>query len=166
MNETGKPPCFECYRTGHDCNFAGSRRGGDYTHLRKSKNFRSRPGISLSESTISQNRNDEVTKTTIERREDKGVISGELKNPHDALQILSRVAAIDSKQPEEALYMQHATGSTHKLRSANKSRSCSRKSPFSPTENHIQDSMSGIKAYKLVEVGALEVDTIIQLVEQ
>ncbi|CAG9992937.1 unnamed protein product [Clonostachys byssicola] len=43
VEEPGKPPCLSCHLDGYECALAGSKRGGDYSHMRrKSKNARNR----------------------------------------------------------------------------------------------------------------------------
>lgn len=113
---------------------------------------------------VSRTEDENRPNTPIERRQDKQLICGELKNPLDALQILSQVAAIDSKQPEEELFIHQATGST--LPSPDQTTPPNRLRHFAQRDEQVQDSIAGVKAYRLVEIGALEFDTIIQLVQQ
>lgn len=119
---------------------------------------------SYARSGVSGNEDDNGPKTSIERGQDKQLICGELKNPLDALQILSQVAVIDSKQPEKELFIDQTTRSS--LPSPNQSTPPNRLGHFTQRDEQVQDCMAGVKAYKLVKIGALGFDTIIQLVQQ
>ncbi|PMD33557.1 hypothetical protein L207DRAFT_557613 [Hyaloscypha variabilis F] len=132
IGEIGRPPCLECFRAGHDCNLAGSRRGGDYTHFRKPRRE------------IRRDLN-----SSINCSQDKEALCSELKNPLDALQILAEAAVVDqdsSSNSDRILFSDHPQAVTQKA-------------------SQIGTAAAGIEYYELVMNGALERETILNLIQ-
>ncbi|OQV08499.1 Fungal specific transcription factor domain-containing protein [Cladophialophora immunda] len=112
VGEVGKPPCLECFRVGHDCTLASSRRGGDYSLYRAR---RSRTGLlkGASNSVVGspgQQREQTAAIPRGDREAAEGNVSGdldeepiyaELRNPSDALQILTRARSRSCEETGE-----------------------------------------------------------------
>lgn len=84
MDGRKQPPCFKCLREGASCVLAGSRRGGDFSSLR-----RSRRSETAAEGRIGTD-NADAGRTPVE---------GNLQNPSDALLILANAANEDGADP-------------------------------------------------------------------
>ncbi|RYC90127.1 hypothetical protein BFJ63_vAg7068 [Fusarium oxysporum f. sp. narcissi] len=93
--DAGKPPCAKCLREGAECILAGSRRGGDYSHHRRSrqttKDYRGKTARSVSSSDHVSPQQTSIAKP----REDN--VHDKLQNPSDALLVLAHAAG----QPED-----------------------------------------------------------------
>ncbi|EWZ29186.1 hypothetical protein FOZG_17056 [Fusarium oxysporum Fo47] len=93
--DAGKPPCAKCLREGAECILAGSRRGGDYSHHRRSrqttKDYRGKTARSVSLSDHVSPQQTSIAKP----REDN--VHDKLQNPSDALLVLAHAAG----QPED-----------------------------------------------------------------
>lgn len=122
IGELGRPPCLECFRTGHDCNLAGSRRGGDYTHLRKPRRGTRRAADASSHFVLPVTKNPHHANKSVDCSQDKEPICSELKNPLDALLILAEAAvndpepSIDSVLTPESAEGEYDLGPTIALR--------------------------------------------------
>ncbi|KAF7541756.1 hypothetical protein G7Z17_g11880 [Cylindrodendrum hubeiense] len=87
LGEPGKPPCAKCVREGAECILAGSRRGGDFSHLRRGQQQKKGPRQVTTPSTSS-------TDHTSPRQAKTGEepVHDNLQNPYDALLILAHTA--------------------------------------------------------------------------
>ncbi|KAH7246865.1 hypothetical protein NW759_009297 [Fusarium solani] len=86
VGEPGKPPCAKCLREGAECVLAGSRRGGDFSHLRRPRQqAQRRPETALSVSS-----SDHVSPRQTKAGEDS--VHDKLQNPSDALMMLCHAA--------------------------------------------------------------------------
>lgn len=95
-----KSPCLECTRAGEDCILAGSRRGGDFSKFRRSSRKQKLNSASTPD-------HDDANELEFRQHSEceKGSedpIYAELTNPGDALQMLARLAANDSKRSHQA----------------------------------------------------------------
>lgn len=81
----GQPPCIKCTREGSDCVLADSRRGGDYTHLRR--RFRTRSPFRTR--SAHQAREEEPPRAV--KPQDSAGFHDSLQNPTDALLLLASV---------------------------------------------------------------------------
>ncbi|KAJ5610223.1 hypothetical protein N7510_006942 [Penicillium lagena] len=88
--------CLQCLRAGDECVLAGSRRGGDFSRFRRSRQ-KQNSTPSLSGSGIEQKPSGRQDRDPVKGDEDP--IYAELTNPGDALQILARLAANDNQVP-------------------------------------------------------------------
>jgi hypothetical protein len=164
IGELGRPPCLECFLTSHDCNLAGSRRGGDYTHLRKPRRSTSRTADASSQSVAPVTRNSHSANRSIECSQDEEPICSELKNPLDALQILAEAAvndpepSIDSVRTPESVEGEYDLGPHDSILLSDR--------PQAFTQGPGQDGVpaAGIKDYELVMSGALEGKMILNLI--
>lgn len=92
--------CFECHRTFSECKPAGSRRGGNFSHLKRTKNS-TQPTCIMDtsplnpESTGSSHGGGNNNSVGVDKRHTKEHTYAELKNPCDALQILASIATTD-----------------------------------------------------------------------
>lgn len=165
---------MDCFRTGHDCTLAGSRRGGNYSHFRKRKNridqheerltHRS-PSIRASPPSIA----DTVNAKAFGRDErDDETICVELKNPFDALQILAKAAVNDNRLSDHNNYSLgpdklplDPSGDRHDLGDDTIHRT-------NPGQTSVQTGYEneGIRGYELVANGALDVDGISELLRR
>ncbi|KAJ6036390.1 hypothetical protein N7540_000669 [Penicillium herquei] len=94
----GKPPCVKCTREGADCVLADSRRGGNFSHLRRSKE-RATP---LTAASTSQNPSLHHDTPLPSQPVGNGEhpVHDHLQNPSDALLILAHAAGQpDTNQP-------------------------------------------------------------------
>ncbi|KAJ5691148.1 hypothetical protein N7488_011883 [Penicillium malachiteum] len=94
----GKPPCVKCTREGVDCVLADSRRGGNHSHLRRSKK-RATPGAGA---ITPQSTSTHLDKSPILQPLGNGDhhVHDHLQNPSDALLILAHAAGQpDRNQP-------------------------------------------------------------------
>ncbi|KAJ5713941.1 uncharacterized protein N7483_011122 [Penicillium malachiteum] len=90
----GKPPCVKCTREGADCVLADSRRGGNFSRLRRSKK-RATPVSGASTPRIPSTHLDTPLPSQSVRNGEQHVHAN-LQNPSDALLILAHAAG----QPE------------------------------------------------------------------
>lgn len=96
IGDPNKPPCVKCNREGAECVLATSRRGGDYSHLRRQKKHAAQrqenDGPSIPALPISSPENGSLHSTTSGDH-----VHDNLQNPSDALLILANAAG----QPED-----------------------------------------------------------------
>ncbi|CRL22014.1 Fungal transcriptional regulatory protein, N-terminal [Penicillium camemberti] len=90
--------CLQCIRAGGECILAGSRRGGDFSRFRRSRQ-KQNSTPSLSEARMENSPIDQHNRDPMEG--DGDPIHAELTNPGDALQILARLAANDTQVPNK-----------------------------------------------------------------
>lgn len=90
---------MQCVRAGNECVLAGSRRGGDYSRFRRSRNKEKSATPSVDVIEIDRDQTGEDKRERLQGNEDP--IYAELANPGDALQILARLAANDNQRPNE-----------------------------------------------------------------
>ncbi|KAJ5857805.1 hypothetical protein N7455_008699 [Penicillium solitum] len=98
LSDKKLPACLQCTRAGDECILAGSRRGGDFSRFRRSRQ-KQNPTPSLSGATMEHSPTDRHNRDPMEGDEDP--IHAELTNPGDALQILARLAANDTQVPNK-----------------------------------------------------------------
>lgn len=94
--------CFECLRTGDECKSAGSRRGGNFSHLRRTK--RSKPASIAATSPANPGSSDSwhsVEDADVDASHAQESTYAELKNPCDALQILANISITKDPTPIE-----------------------------------------------------------------
>ncbi|RDL38136.1 uncharacterized protein BP5553_05569 [Venustampulla echinocandica] len=97
----GESPCFECLRAGQECKLAGSKRGGNFSRMRRTKESSNTPTAVANSpkdpaSIDSWHRSRESARPDTEENDPEEPIYAELKNPCDALQILAKLAAADA----------------------------------------------------------------------
>ena len=100
--DTCQSSCFECLRTGDECKPAGSRRGGNFAHLRRTKQPSNKPASRPA--TSPQNPESTGRLHSVGDRSSADVNGShapestyaELKNPCDALQILANIATTNT----------------------------------------------------------------------
>lgn len=94
--------CFECLRTGDECKPAGSRRGGNFAHLRRTKQSSNKPVSRTATSAQDLESTGSLHSTGDRNSADKNrshaleSTYAELKNPCDALQILANIATTNT----------------------------------------------------------------------
>ncbi|KAF4963493.1 hypothetical protein FSARC_8502 [Fusarium sarcochroum] len=93
--DPGRPPCAKCLREGAECVLAGSRRGGDFSHHRRSRQTTQNYPANTALSVSSIDHISPQQKSTGKTREDN--VHDKLQNPSDALLVLAHAAG----QPEE-----------------------------------------------------------------
>ncbi|KAH7125555.1 hypothetical protein B0J11DRAFT_411247, partial [Dendryphion nanum] len=101
IGENGKPPCVKCYNEGHDCNLAGSRRGGDYTQHRGTR-------VAGSNKPDSKRRKTETgwlgAQDIVHSEDQSGALprsnpsSSGIQNPLEALELLAKVASKENRE--------------------------------------------------------------------
>lgn len=94
--------CFECLRTGDECKPASSRRGGNFSHLRRTK--RSKPASIAVTSPANPGSSDSwhgVEDGDVDTSHAQEPTYAELKNPYDALQILANISTTKDSTPIE-----------------------------------------------------------------
>jgi hypothetical protein len=87
-----KAQCFECIRSNEPCVLAGSKRGGNFSRIRRTKRVES-PTPTPNPVNAEHNNVSEGIGENEKRTDDP--IYAELTNPGEALQILARLAAHD-----------------------------------------------------------------------
>ncbi|CAH0058149.1 unnamed protein product [Clonostachys solani] len=92
VGEPGRPPCAKCAREGAECVLAQSRRGGNYSHLRGSR--QKAPNKPVQEPTAFTPSSDHFSP-----HQHKAGDHDSLQNPSDALLILAHAAG----QPDEQI---------------------------------------------------------------
>jgi hypothetical protein len=172
IGKLGRPPCLECFRTGHDCNLAGSRRGGDYTHLRKPRTRRAVDASSQSVAPATW-QNPHNANKSIDCSQEKLPICSELKNPLDALQILAEAAVNDPDPSIESVCTPESADGEYHLSPHDDIALSDRPQALTQglgafTQRPGQDGVpaTGIKNYELVMSGAIDVETILNLIQQ
>ncbi|KAH8893977.1 hypothetical protein GQ53DRAFT_805380 [Thozetella sp. PMI_491] len=102
FGETGKPPCAKCVREGiDDCILAGSRRGGNYSHLRRSKKKKDSPTETSQPSQTPTSPPDaSPVDVPLPHRRADSVHQRHLQNPSDALLILANTCGQQQLQEE------------------------------------------------------------------
>ncbi|KAJ5757653.1 uncharacterized protein N7511_006347 [Penicillium nucicola] len=98
LRDSTSSSCLQCIRAGGECILAGSRRGGDFSRFRRSRQ-KQHAAPSLSEAEMEHAPNNHESTDPMDRDEDP--IYAELDNPGDALQILARLAASDTRIPND-----------------------------------------------------------------
>ncbi|KAJ5107372.1 hypothetical protein N7456_004047 [Penicillium angulare] len=90
FGDPGKPPCVKCHREGATCILAGSGRGGNFSHLRRSKKQ-----ASFRQNNLSR---DGIAPQSLPHSVDiQSHVHDSLQNPSDALLILAHVAGQPDK---------------------------------------------------------------------
>lgn len=92
----GDPRCVECIRAQQPCIPAGSRRGGNFTHRRRSLNQRSDTTEGKSHQRTPTTNPAPNSNNSMGEPQSQEPLYAELKNPCDALNILARLAANDN----------------------------------------------------------------------
>lgn len=96
--------CFECLRTGDECKPAASRRGGNFSHLRRTKQPSKTTSIPATSppkpgsTGVWRSVGNEIS-AVVDRSNAQEPTYAELKNPCDALQILANIAATETQSP-------------------------------------------------------------------
>ncbi|KAF4993445.1 hypothetical protein FDECE_13395 [Fusarium decemcellulare] len=89
VGEPGKPPCAKCLREGAECVLAGSRRGGDFSHLRRPRQQQAKR---RTETALSVSSSDHVSPRQNNSKPGEDSVHDSLQNPSDALLILAHAA--------------------------------------------------------------------------
>lgn len=142
VGEPKKPPCVACYESGSECILASSRRGGNFRHYRRLSRADSGPGQSNNRPGPSSGEpSDDEGSASIDRSGD--VLTMELRNPSDALQIL----ALSGDNAEEGQNTSPSSVADTVLR-------C-RTEAAHGAPNHSQSVTTAFDDYELVERGIL-----------
>ncbi|KAH8815999.1 hypothetical protein F5884DRAFT_818169 [Xylogone sp. PMI_703] len=162
IGELGRPPCFECFRIGTTCTLASSRRGGNYTHLRKQneasmtrKTAISGPALEA-ELSLDADLEDSSSRTdSLSNGLSREPVCAELKNPFDALQILAK-AAVENAEPENIKTYDSQKSSRYDEEQNNRSNSLDRNTRVELDR----------RKYPLLTNGSLDTETINMLLKR
>lgn len=142
VGEPKKPPCVACYESGSECILAKSRRGGNFRHYRRLPRTNSvagqsdnTPGLPSGEPSNDEGRTS--------RDGSSDVLTMELRNPSDALQIL----ALSSDPPQECQNINGPRTTDTALRG--------RSNASHGAENHTHSIHTAFDDYELVLKGVL-----------
>ncbi|KAJ5520264.1 hypothetical protein N7463_000717 [Penicillium fimorum] len=155
--------CSQCLRAGGECILAGSRRGGDFSRFRRSRQ-KEHPTPSSSGAGIEHEPTNQQNKDPVPGIEDP--IYAELDNPGDALQILARLAASDT-QISSNLTNPGAQNSFTGVCSSNGARfeaSSAGSGPMNPIQPPMLQSI--LSETETLVIGVLGTDTVNGLVQQ
>lgn len=158
-----KSSCLGCLRAGDECILAGSRRGGDFSRFRPSRQKQSSTpalgGIEAGHGLAGQRGGDSGQGT-------EDPIYDELTNPGDALQILARLAANDPRTPGHPNY----STSQDPLQTGSSSKTA-RTGPAFASDRTLESTQSSVFQPTLSEaeilvIGVLGTDIVGSLVHQ
>lgn len=178
VGEVGKTPCLDCYRTGHDCVLATSRRGGNYRKLRhfeRSTTDNSSIGslprrreheLAASPQTAKEN---QTSSTFVDLGEEEP-ICGELRNPSDALQILAKATGCNQSPRHESSSPKTSRSSFGEAREASdclaaQARASDHMGSYGQSPDEDRQRPQGIYDYELVAKGILQPRTIRELLQ-
>lgn len=158
-----KSSCSGCLRAGDECILAGSRRGGDFSRFRRSRQKQSSTP-SLGDSDAGHGLAGQQDGDNGQGTEDP--IYAELTNPGDALQILARLAANDPQTPSHPNY----STSQDPLRTGSSSKAA-RTEPAFASDRTLESTQSPVFQPTLSEteilvIGVLGTDIVGRLVHQ
>ncbi|KAH6981369.1 hypothetical protein BKA56DRAFT_587154 [Ilyonectria sp. MPI-CAGE-AT-0026] len=166
LGEPGKPPCSKCVREGAECILAGSRRGGDFSHLRRGQQQRKRLRQDTTPSTSSTDHISPRQARTIEEP-----VHDNLQNPYDALLILAHTAgqSSDSTHPEGTAGASNRQGHIDNIDVSSGLRMTSPTIGLSVANSHSlgrelsQMNVTKITVYPLIDNGIIDPALLIQL---
>ena len=154
LGERLKPPCAKCVREGAECVLAGSRRGGDFSHFRRSK----RASSKKSQSTAARPTPPTGYGSPRQHKNGDGSVHDNLQNPSDALLILANAAGENS----EPLGLNSTPGSRGDILSPTdgvRTQASGPPLPDQPDDVHFSN-------YPLIQDGTLNPALLLQLLRQ
>lgn len=174
IGEVGKPPCLDCFRTGNECTLTPSKRGGNFrrkngTSLASSP---SPPPMSRESESYSNSVRHDTTSTHVTSSADdlhEEPICAELKNPADALQILTKATAEDrERQNRRHMSVDYSTHPDKVSDIANSPYDGMHPSfaIFNSNTNPAEEIDGGLNEYELVTNGILDHTMVNQLIQR